>query len=304
MSDTRVFVLDAAGARSLEEHLKAALPPDAEWRRVEHARFAVKAMGVSLVCYQSGKVVLQGKSLDAFVGEFLAGADSAAQKPCAEDPALSFEAPTIGSDEAGKGDYFGPLVVASLYAEPERRQELLAMGIADSKTLSDQRMFPMAELVERGFDCEVRVLMPSEYNARWNAARNVNHVLAELHADAIAALLRRHPEANVVVDRFGDERLIADRLRTRLGHAPKNLLQVPRAEAHPVVAAASVVARVRFVEGFKDCETESGTDLHKGGGEPVDVAARRAFAIGGKDLMARIAKLHFKNSERVHGLRP
>ncbi|MEY2713728.1 MAG: ribonuclease [Planctomycetota bacterium] len=304
MSDTRVFVLDAAGARSLEHHLKAALPPDAEWRRVDHARFAVKAMGVSLVCYTSGKVVLQGKSLDAFVGEFLAGAGSAAQKSRVQDPDLPFDAPTIGSDEAGKGDYFGPLVVASVYAEPERKQELVAMGIADSKTLSDQRMFPMAEMVERGFDCEVRVLMPSEYNARWNDARNVNHVLAELHADAIAALLRRHPEANVLVDRFGDESLIADRLATRLGHRHKNLVQVPRAEAHPVVGAASVVARVRFVEGFQECEAESGTDLHKGGGEPVDVAARRAFAIGGRELMSRIAKLHFKNSERIHGLRP
>lgn len=303
MTDTRVFVLDAARARSLEEHLRAALPPDAEWRRVDHARYAVKAMGVNLVCYTSGKVVVQGKSLDAFVGEFLGGADSAAQKTRDGDPELPFDAPTIGSDEAGKGDYFGPLVVASVYAEPAQKKELLAMGIADSKTLSDQRMFPMAELVERGFDCEVRVLMPTDYNARWNEARNVNHVLAELHADAIAALLRRHPEANVLVDRFGDESLIATRLQKKLGHAPKRLVQVPRAEAHPVVGAASVVARVRFVEGFQECEAESGTDLHKGGGEPVDVAARRAFAIGGKELMARIAKLHFKNSERIPGLR-
>ena len=303
MTDTRVFVLDAARARSLEEHLRAALPPDAEWRRVEYARYAVKAMGVNLVCYTSGKVVVQGKSLDAFVGEFLGGANTAAQKGRDDDPEIPFDAPMIGSDEAGKGDYFGPLVVASVYAEPDRKQELLAMGIADSKTLSDQRMFPMAELVERGFDCEVRVLMPQDYNARWNEVRNVNHVLAELHADAIATLLRRHPNANVLVDRFGDESLIATRLQKKLGHAPKKLVQVPRAEANPVVGAASVVARVRFVEGFQECEAESGTDLHKGGGEPVDVAARRAFAIGGVDLMSRIAKLHFKNSERIPGLR-
>jgi len=303
VTDTRVFVLDAARARTLEEHLRAALPPDAEWRRVDHARYAVKAMGVNLVCYTSGKVVVQGKSLDAFVGEFLGGADAAAQKTREGDAELPFDAPMIGSDEAGKGDYFGPLVVASVYAEPSQKQQLLAMGIADSKTLSDQRMFPMAELVERGFDCEVRVLMPTDYNARWNEARNVNHVLAELHADAIAALLRRHPEANVLVDRFGDESLIATRLQKKLGHPPKKLVQVPRAEANPVVGAASVVARVRFVEGFLECEAESGTDLHKGGGEPVDVAARRAFAIGGRELMARIAKLHFKNSERIPGLR-
>lgn len=304
MTTTQVFVLDARRAAALEQQLKAALPPDAEWRRVDHARYAVKAMGVSLVCYTSGKVVLQGKSLDAFVSEFLGGADAASAKAREpDDPQLSFDMPTIGSDEAGKGDYFGPLVVASVYVEPSMRTELQAMGVADSKTLSDQRMFPMAELIERSFDCEVRVLMPTDYNARWAAAKNVNHVLADLHADAISTLLSRHPEAAVIVDRFADESLIRTRLVAKCGKPPKRLVQVPRAEAHPVVGAASVVARVHFVEGFAECETESGTDLHKGGGAPVDVAAKRAYAIGGRELMARIAKLHFKNSERLPGLR-
>lgn len=304
MSETKVFELDAAAAARLQQHLQQTLPPDAEWRRVDHARFAVKALGVNLVCYTSGKVVVQGKSLDGFVREFLSSATTAsAKKTDKDDPDLPFDAPTIGSDEAGKGDYFGPLVVASVYAEPAHREELAAMGVADSKTLSDQRMFPMAERIERTLDCEVRVLMPQQYNATWERERNVNHVLADLHADAIAALLARHPGARVIVDRFGDESLVRQRLSQR-GAKPERLVQVPRAEAHPVVGAASIVARVRFVEGFQDCERESGTDLHKGGGEPVDVAARRAFAIGGRDLLQRIAKLHFKNSERIPGLRP
>ena len=304
MTTTKVFALDARAAAALEQHLRAALPPDAEWRHVDHARYAVKAMGVSLVCYTSGQIVLQGKSLDSFVNEFFVGSAAAPSKPRDDgDPDLPFDMPTIGSDEAGKGDFFGPLVVASVYVEPAKSTELKAMGVADSKTLSDQRMFPMAELIERSFDCEVRVLMPVDYNARWSEAKNVNHVLADLHADAIATLLMRHPDAAVIVDRFADESLIRTRLATRCGKPPRRLVQVPRAEAHPVVGAASVVARVRFVEGFQECEAESGTDLHKGGGAPVDVAAKRAFAIGGRELMGRIAKLHFKNSERVKGLR-
>ena len=96
-------------------------------------------------------------------------------------------------------------------------------------------------------------------------------------------------------------RSIANRLRTKLGHSPRKLIQVPRAEAHPVVGAASIVARVHFVEGFQRCEESSGTDLHKGGGAPVDVAAAMAYRIGGPALMAKIAKLHFKNSERLPG---
>jgi ribonuclease HIII len=298
VSPTRVFKVDPAAAANLQQRLREELPPDADWYRVDYARYAVKALDSNLVCYTSGKLVLQGKGADGFARRFLEGLEDG-QRPA--EPAMAFEVPTIGSDEAGKGDYFGPLVVAAIYAEPDRRSELTAMGVADSKTLSDQRMFPMAELIERSFDCEVRVLMPEDYNERWNRERNVNHVLAELHADAIATLLQRHPEAVVIVDQFGHESLIADRLRNKLGRAPRKLTQVPRAEAHPVVGAASIVARVHFVEGFQRCEESSGTDLHKGGGAPVDVAAARAYRIGGPALMAKIAKLHFKNSDRLPG---
>jgi ribonuclease HIII len=65
-----------------------------------------------------------------------------------------------------------------------------------------------------------------------------------------------------------------------------------------------VVARVRFLEGLAQCATAAGTDLHKGAGEPVDVAAARVFRIGGADLLQQVAKLHFRNSERIAGLRP
>jgi ribonuclease HIII len=301
LSDTRVFTVVPAVATALEARLRRELPSDAEWRRVDHARFSVKALGVSLVCYQSGKLVVQGSGLDAFTGRFLGDVAEAAS---AAPAALPFDAPTIGSDEAGKGDYFGPLVVAAVHAEPARAAELAAMGVADSKSLRDERMFPMAGWIERHLACETRVLMPPEYNARWRADPNVNHVLADLHAEVLAALIERHPGATVIVDRFAAESVLAQRLRRRLGRLPDRFVQTPRAEAHQVVAAASIVARVRFLEGLARCQEEAGTDLHKGAGAPVDAAAARAFRIGGRALLAKIAKLHFKNSERVAGLLP
>ena len=302
MTETQVFAVDAAAAAALERRLRSELPIDAEWRRVDHARFAVKAAGASLVCYTSGKLVLQGKSIDDFARRYLG--DLAAGERAAPASPVPFDRATIGSDEAGKGDYFGPLVVAAVHAEPAQAAELAAIGVADSKTLSDLRMMPMAERLERTFDCAVRVLSPVDYNARWRADPNVNHVLADLHADALAELLARHADATVVVDRFGDESLVASRLQRRLGRAPTRLVQVPRAEAHPVVGAASVVARVHFLEGLARCEEETGTDLHRGAGPPVDRAAVRVFRIGGEALLGRVAKLHFRNSERVPGLRP
>lgn len=297
MSETSVFSLTPAQAEQLHARLRTGLPPDAEWRRVDHARYAVKALGVSLVCYRSGKLVVQGRDVGDFAARFLTGLAPAAGPRA---PHLPFDAPTVGSDEAGKGDYFGPLVVAAVFVTPDAAAELEAMAVADSKQLSDQRMFPMAERIESRFDCEIRTLMPPEYNERWRADPNVNHVLAELHADAIAALVRRHSEATVVVDRFADERLLAGRLAQR--HVkPQRLVQVPRAEAHPVVAAASVVARVHFLEGLARCADDAGTELHKGAGAPVDAVARRVYAIGGMALLQQVAKVHFKNSERIQG---
>ncbi|GAB4160708.1 MAG: ribonuclease HIII [Planctomycetota bacterium] len=299
MSSTVVLSVSRVEAAALKEELRRKLPIDAEWRRVDHALFAVKADGVVLVCYESGKLVLQGKGIDSFRARYLAGIGSEPDPP---EPRIAFDGPTIGSDEAGKGDYFGPLVVAAVFAGLDRAAELEAMGVSDSKRLSDARMMPMAEHIEREFDVEIRELDPPAYNARYRADPNVNHLLADLHAEALVALLARHPEASVVVDRFGREELVASRLRGR-GATPRRLLQVPRAEAHPVVAAASVVARVRFLEGMRRCSDECGVELHKGAGSPVDAVAREVFAVGGAGLMSRVAKLHFRNSERVPGFR-
>ena len=303
MSSTKVFKLEADEARALEQRLREELSGTPEWRRVDHARFAVKLEGVNLVCYMSGKLVLQGKQIDMFAERFLGSrqAEEPASKKVAG--ALPFDATTVGSDEAGKGDYFGPLVVAAVHASPSRLEELRSMGVADSKQLSDKRMYPIAERIEKDFACEVRMLMPTDYNERWGALRNVNHVLADMHADAIASLLARNDVHTVVVDKFADESLVVSRLRERVDEMPDQLIQVPRAESHPVVAAASIVARVRFLEGLKQCEADSGTDLHKGAGAPVDKALHRVFAIGGAELLRQVAKVHFKNSERIPGLR-
>lgn len=300
MNQTLVFVVGPEEAQALEQQLRRELPIDADWRPVAHARFSVKTGAVVVTCYRSGKLVAQGNDLDGFVRQHLHGYPSAAGTGGEVCEALVFERPTIGSDEAGKGDYFGPLVVAAVYAEPARAVELQQMGVADSKTLSDRRMMPLAERIERTFDCEIRSLEPVQYNERHCADPNVNHLLADLHADALSALLQRHPEAAVVVDRFAGEPLVATRLRAR-GRTPTRLVQVPRAEAHPVVAAASIVARIHFVEGMQRCAETSGTELHKGAGPPADDAARRVLQIGGIALLGRVAKLHFKNTQKVGG---
>ena len=120
-----------------------------------------------------------------------------------------------------------------------------------------------------------------------------------MHAAAIAALLHRNGDVTVaIVDRFGDDRHVRDPLQRASDTLPR-LIQVPRAERHPVVAAASLIARAAFLDGLAACSDSCGTDLHKGAGAPTDASARRVFAVGGRALLESVAKMHFKNTLRA-----
>lgn len=296
--ETRVFAgFAGAGGEDLRAALVRTLPPDAEWRAVPHAVFAVKADGVVVTCYQSGKLVLQGTDLDTFMARHL---PTLPQQTAKTDPlALTIAGISLGSDEAGKGDYFGPLVVAAACVSPEQEERLRAAGITDSKKLSDERAQLLAGLLEREVSYEVSQLMPEQYNQAYDRAKNVNLLLADMHARALSRLHARCPTAEViVVDQFAASAVLARALARELpGHPP--LQQVTQGERHVAVAAASILARARFLDGLRQCDEICGTELHKGAGAPVDVAARRVLAIGGRALLAKVAKLHFKNTERV-----
>lgn len=297
--ETRVFELSETDARSLEARLLQELQAP-EWRQVPHARFSVKAEGVILTCYRSGKVVVQGRALDPFCDRFLAAAR--AKKPksrSSDEEPLGLQVTTIGSDEAGKGDYFGPLVVTALFARPEDDDALRSIGVVDSKVLSDARAMRLAAQLEENFDhCTLRV-DPPEYNQRHSETGNLNLLLAALHGEAIADLLTRHPDTDLVlVDRFGATREVLAQIRAHGGRARK-VVQVPRAERNPAVAAASIIARAAFLDGLAEMEDVCGTDLHKGAGSPVDLAARRVHDIGGRELLGKVAKLHFKNTAKI-----
>lgn len=302
--ETRVFVLDDAAARDLERRLQDGFPT-AQWRSTPHARFQIKADGVVATCYSSGKLVVQGRDLDSFAARFLDSPTAAAtRQKSAEHPVddLALDRPTIGSDEAGKGDYFGPLVVAAAFVTPELAATLLEAGVRDSKALTDPRARLLAGKIEGLCDVETIALDPEAYNIQWAAAGNLNRLLADLHARAIAALLARNPDAErVIVDKFADDRLVAGALRTAKARKV-DLIQVTRAERNVAVAAASIVARAAFLDGLRECSDACGTDLHKGAGPPTDASARRVAQIGGRDLLSKVAKMHFKNTSRVPGV--
>ncbi len=261
-----------------------------EYRSTPYARFSARGEGVIATLYDSGKFVVQGNDPRAFAKKYLDRTEEPEDRAGLPDVGVRV---LVGSDEAGKGDYFGPLVVAAVRARPEQRAEIAAAGVIDSKKLSDDRVRRLAPALEGRYEHALEVLDPSAYNAEYGRFGNLNPILAELHARAIKRLAK--PGDVVLVDRFADERLVA----RRLAGIDLELHQTPRAEREPAVAAASVIARNAFLARLKALSEEHAVDLPKGAGIQVDDAARKFIQIHGFQSIQKVAKIHFKNTERL-----
>jgi ribonuclease HIII len=200
----------------------------------------------------------------------------------------------IGLDEAGKGDYFGPLVVAAVCGSPS---QLSALGVADSKKVADRRCQVLAAQVRASFPVEVVVVNPARYNELYSQMKNLNRLLAWAHARALENLLARVGSVTVRADQFADASVLERALLERGAQA--TLIQEHRAEIHPAVAAASLVARAEFLTRLAELGKRFACELPKGAGPPVDQAGREAYRKGGVELLRQIAKLHFKTSQKI-----
>ena len=262
-----------------------------EYRTVPHAQLSVKGEGVVATLYNSGKLVVQGAEASHFVTRFVDA--SVSPQPAKQDTREVPTRTTVGSDECGKGDYFGPLVVVAVRLTPNMAELLSGGRIADSKTLSDSTIRTLAGALRERVPNAVAVLDPEEYNAAHSEIGNVNEILADLHAKAIRAL--HEPGDHVLVDRFANERL----MQSRLEGLDLTLEQRPRAESNLAVAAASVIARDEFLTAMERLSEEFALELPKGAGEPVDHAGREFVTLHGAEALARVAKVHFKNTTKI-----
>ena len=304
--DTLVMKLPPAQQAALKRALEGG---DYTFRAMDHAHWSARGEGVIATLYRSGKLVVQGASAELFRDRFLGGAvesksgagkaagkgrAGAAPARAGEGPvARDDEQPQIGSDETGKGDYFGPLVVVAVKLAPGQRRELLGSGVMDSKRIDDSTIRRMAPALMERYAHAIERLDPPDYNREHARVKNLNPMLADLHAAAIRRLAE--PGAHVLVDRFAKESLVASRLED----LDIVLDQFPRAEADPAVAAASIIARHVFLEGLRELSEEYAVDLRKGAGLPTDKAGRAFLRLHGVEALGQVAKLHFKNTQKI-----
>ena len=210
--------------------------------------------------------------------------------------------PQVGADESGKGDYFGPLVAAAVRVDAFEAAGLAARGVRDSKTVPDGEVERLAAMIARECDTSVEVLMPVEYNARYAEfaarGRNLNDLLASLHAAAIGRVVSGGLVGVVVVDRFSATPRIEAALAACCSGVP--VLTEVGAEERTAVAAASCLARAHFLDGLATLSAEVGVTLPKGGSSPAVLrAGRQLVERSGPGALARVAKIHFRTTARV-----
>jgi len=296
---TLVLACPASRADELARRLEAS---GARLEGAPHARFRARGTGFIATLYSSGKLVVQGDRPESFVERFLEDAGVAlVARESARSGSIStsrFESiALVGSDECGKGDYFGPLVVAAVRLSAGQAADLRRGGIADSKLVSDANVLRLGPALRANFTHAVEALEPPAYNALHERVRNLNPMLAELHSRALRRLVQ--PKDCVLIDQFAPEAL----MRRTLADLDIELVQMPRAEREMAVAAASILARETFLTRLAEMSDEFAVDLHKGAGAPTDQAARRFVELHGFDKLGLAAKLHFKNTSKLPPVR-
>ncbi|MCH2174156.1 MAG: ribonuclease HIII [Lentisphaeria bacterium] len=264
--------------------------------------FRAKKDKTTVASYQSGKLVIQGKGTQEIVefllepeilGEATFGYEIELQKE--QDPQMW--KPHAGIDESGKGDVFGPLVVCCAYVTSTDVDKLIEIGVQDSKNVkSDKKMKEIVKEIKRLLYDKYSVVRigNAAYNRMYSQFKNVNKMLAWAHGRALENLLEKIPECpRVVIDQFARNKNTSLSALQERGRQIKVDLRT-KAESDIAVAAASMLARIAYVEAMEDLSKQYEVDLLKGASSKVKQQAVDLVRKYGDGVLLEVAKCHFK----------
>ena len=261
---------------------------------VQHAYWQAKRERVFITFYRSGQVVIQGKNATDFAEDYLSSLKSK-QSIHGLDSIKTLNN-WIGTDESGKGDFFGPLVVAALYVDKKIEHKLWLLGVRDSKKISDQKISELANSIRKSFSHSVGTFSPDKYNKNYKIFNNLNQLLASAHAQVIKNLVEKTGCTVVLADKFGEEELI----KNALGESNNfTLIQKNKAEANLAVAGASILARDKFINSLEQLSLKYQMNFPPGASNKVVDAAKRFVKHYGKDNLNAVAKTHFKTIKQL-----
>jgi ribonuclease HIII len=271
----------------------------------QYTIFAAKKGKLNVSVYEKGpKVLIQGKDTEDFIrftleplvtGEAKLGYEEIA------DP--EHFAPHFGIDESGKGDFFGPLVIAGVFTDAEITRSLIKAGIMDSKRITTPAAIrKLAAIIKAtpGIAFDVIALRPEKYNELYASFKNLNRMLAWGHATVIEELAKKRPDCpRALSDQFARADVLQSALKKK--NITLKLDQRTKGESDTAVAAASILARERFIDWMDAATKKAGMTIPLGCSSLVVDAGKQLIKAHGPEILGKFAKLHFKTTQQVCG---
>lgn len=304
MSDKPITLYTSPLTKEQAAKLKAILQAeDYKFEPKPYTLYYASKEKLNVAVYEKGpKVVLQGKGTQEFV-QFRLEPEILGEAKLGYEEVHNPEmfSPHFGIDESGKGDFFGPLVIAGVYVDRGIARNFMEAGIQDSKKIgSDKKIRDLAKIIKatQGAVSSVVEIGPEKYNGLFEKIGNLNRLLAWGHARVIENLTALKPNCpRALSDQFANPKLIERSLMEK-GRTIK-LEQRTKAESDLAVAAASILARERFIDWLAKTGRVYGKTLPRGASVLVKTIARELVASHGEGILPRLAKMHFKTAAEV-----
>lgn len=255
-----------------------------------------------ITMYESGKIMFQGSSadVDATMWKEMDG-QSVNDTNKNKNLEKYYNCSSIGSDEVGTGDYFGPIVVTSCYVTKDNIPYLESLGIKDSKKLDDNKILKIAPEIIKKIPYKSIILTNSEYNDKYNDSYNINKIKAIMHNKVLFQMVNSIQDKYdyIIVDEFAREQRYYDYIKES-PNVQRGITFMTKAEdKNLAVACASVISRYIFIKEFDKISDSIHIPLPKGAGNNVDTIGMEVVEKYGEEKLHDIAKLNFKNTERI-----
>lgn len=282
-------------------------------KKPPYSVFQAKEADTTITLYESGKVMFQGISADIDASIWvdlekkhnnrIIDIKTGKEKEKKEEKTLNnFDMfSTIGSDEVGTGDYFGPIVVTAAFVPKDLTNYLHELKIMDSKKITDDKIIEITPKIIENVSYSTIILNPSDYNKNHTKDTNMNKIKALLHNKVLLNMIEKEPNYDkIVVDQFVNPRKYYEYLND-VQKKVTNITFTPRAEDQCLsVACASIISRYIFLSEMKKIGTMLGSPVPKGAGPTVDAYAKEIVAKFGSEKLKEVVKLNFKNTDKLN----
>ncbi len=259
----------------------------------QYAKWQLKPENCVITCYTSGKTVFQGKDANVYAAAFMEVQDEI------PNTATTNQYPQAGSDEVGTGDYFGPVCVCASYVTKDDVDFLVKLGVRDSKQMSDADMLKIGPLLMERIPHSLLIVPPQKYN-QVHESNNLNAIKAKLHNQAYINLAKKIELPSFkIIDQFTPETSYYRYLKNEPQIIRGIHFETKAEDKYLSVAVGSIISRYGFLKTWEEMEKKYNMTLPKGSGDKVDIVAQAFVERYGLERLGEIAKLHFKNTEKI-----